>query len=149
MKKILLPLLALTAVTAHADYFTDALRDGRETCQLRYDVVNPNDVAKIADFPGVPYAPTPGISSHVVGQWHYYHEGQLECGSASAALVWNPGADVACVMSSGPYEPYLMGGVVVGSTPDAAAATLVKKCVASERFVSPCLGQWIACFNRK
>lgn len=148
MKLFIATLLTLTATAAHADALSAALRDGRESCGLKYELVNPNDLASKKDFPGVPFAPIPGLSYSVIGEYHYFRKGSIECGQAAAALVKRPNEAVACITTHGYDQPRIPGGIVVGADAKKAAHALVKRCVADVKYVSPCLSEWIVCFNR-
>jgi len=142
--------LFLLSLNAHADPFSDGIHNGRESCGLQFQLMNPNDFAKKTDFPSFPfYSPLPPpMSTVLVTEADYYREGALECGQAASSLVKQPNATVACVMTSGPAWPRILGSVITAPNNAVASAKVVKACVADLGFVKQCLETWIACFNR-
>jgi hypothetical protein len=139
---------------AKADPLADALREGRNSCGLNFQVIPSNIISSSSDFPGVPQVPPgwPPISSGVAGPSDFYAQGSGECGRASAALVRNPSASWACVVSSGPYLSKIYG-VGTDSQLKAAALDSIHACVRNTGYTVYCLGinnmiVDVTCFNR-
>src|SRR4051794_10652799 len=105
MKISLVALILMFTQLAQADALANALESGKASCGLAFTNVNPNDLASKNDFPGVRYSPMPSTNFTVVGEYHFYQKGALECGRAAAQLVKDPSASVACVMSLGVHMP--------------------------------------------
>lgn len=156
MKSLLLAISLLTATTALADDSAAGLylKAGRESCGLKLQALSAYQVSSPSSFQKGQYPPGPPPTNYtVVSLSEFYSQGALECGSAATALVKNPQADWACVISYGPPSAAVIASGAAKALNDAALQTL-KSCVSAVNYTVDCFG-WsqdyakdVACFSR-
>lgn len=153
MKTLLLSLtlLATTAGLARASGYDDGLADGRASCALPVQRLNPNDLADENKFPDNPNAfiPPKAPNDTVAGYEDGYRVGATECGQAAAKLASHIDASWSCLQASEEMDASILGSGVGAKSVDAGKAALMSCISANRDLPSTCFGQWVYCFHRK